>query len=183
MSSSHLERRFESYWTSHYPTIAQPMREYMFHPSKNWRFDYAWLNHMVALEIQGGTFVRGRHSRGAALSGEYEKINQASLMGWRIFYADTTMMALNRLPIIAEQLASVVSSPIFMGDLEKSRWIAIVRNLDPKDCFEWHGIEVNRVSATQYCVVKSGKIETFKRGKQTLERVRKTVVDHILGEK
>lgn len=34
------------------------------------------------MEIQGGIYVRGRHSRGAALEREYEKLNTLSQLGW-----------------------------------------------------------------------------------------------------
>ena len=183
MSDSHLERRFESYWLNHHPNAPQPVREFMFHPEKNWRFDFAWVNHMIALEIQGGTYSRGRHARGAAMRNDYEKLNAASSMGWRVFYADTTMMKLTILPKIAEQIAAIVSSPIFMGDLERSRWIAILRNLDPKGCFEWHGIQVNRPSPTQYCVMKNGQVTTFKRGKKRMSSIQSEVLDCILGAK
>jgi hypothetical protein len=181
MSSSHLERRFESYWMAQFPNVTQPVREYLFHSEKNWRFDFAWLNHMVALEIQGGTYTRGRHARGASMRKDYEKMNAAAGMGWRIFYADTTMLNPKTLPMIAAQIASVVHSPILMGDLERSRWIAILRNLDPHGCFEWHGIQVNRLNTSNYCVTKGGSTVTFKRGKKPLSSVRDEVLIHILG--
>lgn len=40
----------------------------------------------VAVEIQGGIWTRGRHTRGAALKLEWEKLNTAAVMGWRILY-------------------------------------------------------------------------------------------------
>jgi hypothetical protein len=60
--------------------------EYRFHPTRRWRFDFAWPFEQVALEVQGGIFVRGRHSRGAALLAEWVKLNTAATMGWRILY-------------------------------------------------------------------------------------------------
>lgn len=60
--------------------------EYRFAPPRRWRFDYAWVDEKVALEVQGGLFVAGRHSRGAALLKEHEKLNTAAAMGWRVIY-------------------------------------------------------------------------------------------------
>lgn len=66
--------------------IPAPLYEYRFHPTRKWRFDLAWPMHKVAVEIQGGIFVAGRHSRGAALLKEWEKLNTAAMLGWRILY-------------------------------------------------------------------------------------------------
>lgn len=45
-----------------------------------------WDRVKIALEVQGGIFVNGRHSRGAALLKEWEKLNTAAEMGFRIIY-------------------------------------------------------------------------------------------------
>ena len=39
-------------------------KEFSFHPERRWRFDYAWPALKVALEIHGGVFTNGRHTRG-----------------------------------------------------------------------------------------------------------------------
>lgn len=55
---------------------------------RKWRFDFAWPEQMVALEVQGGIWTRGRHTRGAALKLEWEKLNTAAIMGWRILFCE-----------------------------------------------------------------------------------------------
>lgn len=75
-------------------------REYTFHPTRKYRFDYAWPDHRVALEIQGGTYKvkkdgakeQGAHSRGRRQRSDFEKCNAAVLLHWRLFYADTDMV-------------------------------------------------------------------------------------------
>jgi hypothetical protein len=62
-----------------YPT---PVGEYVFAPPRRWRFDLAWPTQKIAIEVQGGLFVAGRHQRAAALPREYEKLNAANLRGW-----------------------------------------------------------------------------------------------------
>lgn len=64
--------------------IERPVPEHKFHPERKWRFDYAWLEQKVALEVEGGTFIQGRHSRGAGMGKDMEKYNTAAVMGWRI---------------------------------------------------------------------------------------------------
>lgn len=69
--------------------LPRPIPEYRFSPPRKWRFDYAWpavQGGGLALEVQGGLFVAGRHSRGAALLKEHEKLNEACAQGWGILY-------------------------------------------------------------------------------------------------
>jgi hypothetical protein len=79
--------------------ISRHIAEFKFHPTRKWRFDFAWPSQSnnpsiqqsdsgggVALEVQGGLWTRGRHTRGAALLNEHEKLNAAAVMGWRILY-------------------------------------------------------------------------------------------------
>lgn len=46
----------------------------------------AWPDYRLAIEVQGGVFVRGRHTRGAALLKEWEKLNHAAMLGWRVMF-------------------------------------------------------------------------------------------------
>lgn len=67
--------------------IPPSVKEYAFAaPARKWRFDHAWIDAKVALEIQGGLFRGGRHVRGAALLKEHEKLNAAAIAGWRLLY-------------------------------------------------------------------------------------------------
>ena len=58
--------------------------EHRFHSFRRWRFDFAFIKEKVAIEVQGGIHVNGRHNRGAALEKEYEKLNEAVILGWRV---------------------------------------------------------------------------------------------------
>ena len=66
--------------------LPRPVFEYCFHPTRKWRLDIAWPEERVVLEVQGGIFIQGRHSRGAALLKEWEKLNTLAGMGWRVLY-------------------------------------------------------------------------------------------------
>lgn len=63
-----------------------PTAEYRFHPARRWRFDWAWSEAKVALEVDGGNFIGGAHVRGTRIMKTHEKINSAASMGWRILY-------------------------------------------------------------------------------------------------
>lgn len=59
-------------------------REYRFHPVRRWRFDFAIPEEKIAIEIEGGVWTRGRHTRGAGYTADLEKYNTATVMGWRV---------------------------------------------------------------------------------------------------
>lgn len=60
------------------------VEELVFHPDRRWRFDFAWPEKMVALEVQGGIFSRGRHARPRGILQDYEKFSEAAIAGWRV---------------------------------------------------------------------------------------------------
>lgn len=65
--------------------LPNPAFEVVFHPERKWRFDLLWEGR-VAAEIQGGLFTQGRHVRGRALLDEYEKLNEAAILGYRVLF-------------------------------------------------------------------------------------------------
>lgn len=62
-----------------------PEREYKFHPVRKWRFDFAWADRRIAVEVEGAVWTGGRHTRGSGFTSDCEKYNQAALLGWRVF--------------------------------------------------------------------------------------------------
>lgn len=70
----------------HYAKLPAPEAEHQFHPTRKWRFDWAWPELKVAVEYQGGTFQDRRtgHSTVKGLSNDYEKLTEAALLGWRV---------------------------------------------------------------------------------------------------
>lgn len=71
----------------------KPIREYRFHPTRRWRFDFAWVGdpgceggwqNRTAVEIQGGIWTRGKHGRGSGIVKDYEKLNHAQADGWTV---------------------------------------------------------------------------------------------------
>lgn len=58
--------------------------EFKFHPERKWRFDFCFLRHKVAVEVEGGVWSNGRHTRGSGFIKDMEKYNAATELGWRI---------------------------------------------------------------------------------------------------
>lgn len=75
---------FEKILTS--MNLPAPIKEHQFNPDRKWRFDYAWPGQMVALEIEGGVWMKGKgaHSRPQGIVRDIEKYNSATVLGWRI---------------------------------------------------------------------------------------------------
>lgn len=85
-TKSHLETL--AAWTLKAHQIPDPVREHAFHPERKWRWDFCWVDHMVALEIEGGIWLpKGAHSGGMAITRDCEKSNEAQILGWTIIRA------------------------------------------------------------------------------------------------
>ena len=64
--------------------LGLPVAEYKFHPTRKWRFDYCWPDKKVALEVEGGVWTGGRHTRGSGFVRDILKYNSAAILGWRV---------------------------------------------------------------------------------------------------
>lgn len=58
---------------------------------KDWRFDFAWPASMLAVEVEGGIWTEGRHSRGQGFIDDCQKYNEATLLGWRVLRVTARM--------------------------------------------------------------------------------------------
>lgn len=84
--------------------LPDPVAEFRF-CERRWRFDWAWPDQKVALEIEGGVYARGRHTRGKGYENDCRKYNAALLQGWRVLRATTGMA-----PEIRDLLVSALKS-------------------------------------------------------------------------
>ena len=64
--------------------LPEPERETRFHPTRKWRFDFSWVDLKLACEVDGGTWTRGRHTRGFGYRLDCEKMNEAVILGWHV---------------------------------------------------------------------------------------------------
>lgn len=82
----------------------EPAREHRFHSTRRWRFDFAFPEVFLAIELNGAIFTEakaefaeqggklvavptlkaGRHSRGAGQLNDMEKLNAAIELGWSV---------------------------------------------------------------------------------------------------
>jgi hypothetical protein len=57
--------------------------------SKRYRADFAYIPSKVLIEIQGGTYNRGRHVTGSGYERDARKFNLATMGGWKVFLLTT----------------------------------------------------------------------------------------------
>lgn len=98
-SKSSMEHEFLALWTDlGGPDLEEELK---FHTSRKWRLDFCHLPSRVAIELEGGVYSRGRHTRGAGFVRDCEKYNAATRCGYTIFRLATGMVRVEHmLPII-----------------------------------------------------------------------------------
>lgn len=79
--------------------VPRPQPELRFHEVRKWRFDLAWPEHRVAVEVDGGVYAigedgqqGGRHQRPAGFENDCEKLSTAAAMGWRVLKVSPSMV-------------------------------------------------------------------------------------------
>ena len=63
-----------------------PIRQFHFHPVRQWRSDLAFPDHNLLIEVDGGEWVNGAHNRGAGSARDNEKDHAAIAMGYRVLH-------------------------------------------------------------------------------------------------
>lgn len=58
--------------------------EYKFHPKRKWKFDYCYTREKLAIEIEGGIWIRGRHNSPKGYKKDMDKYNKCEILGYRL---------------------------------------------------------------------------------------------------
>jgi hypothetical protein len=61
-------------------SLFHPMKQFKFHPERRWRFDLAWEDVKLAVELQGF----GSHTSAKGLIADTEKFCEAAKLGWTV---------------------------------------------------------------------------------------------------
>ena len=78
-------------------------------PGRLWRWDFAWPTQQVLVEVQGGTFARGRSAHtGASLQTDFEKNNAAVVAGWSVLYFTARDMTARTLPATVDIIRQAI---------------------------------------------------------------------------
>lgn len=84
MTDSHLEATLDFHIRA--VGLPAPVREYRFHETRKWRFDFAWPNLRVAAEVEGGTgrWAKSRHTSPKGFEDDCSKYNAATIAHWYV---------------------------------------------------------------------------------------------------
>jgi len=76
----------------HAMQLPLPDREFLFHPPRRWRVDFAWPSFWLLVEIEGLTRQGGRHQRIAGFEADAEKYGEAQRIGWTVLRLSPTQV-------------------------------------------------------------------------------------------
>jgi very-short-patch-repair endonuclease len=65
-------------------------REVCLIPGRKWRVDFLLGN--LVVEVEGGTWIQGRHNRGSSVEKDFEKYNALTLAGFSVLRFTTEMV-------------------------------------------------------------------------------------------
>lgn len=74
---------------------------------RDFRFDFAWPELRVAVEVDGGMYIKGGHTSGTGASRDREKDDQAMRLGWSIYRCTPAMIKRGRAVETIEILLSM----------------------------------------------------------------------------
>lgn len=63
--------------------------EFEFHPKRKWRADFHLIGKMILVEVEGGIWSGGRHTRAKGYLGDMEKYNAATMLGYQVIRFST----------------------------------------------------------------------------------------------
>ena len=72
--------------------LVAPDREHQFHPTRKWKFDFAWPPWKLAVEIEGLSRGKSRHTTFSGFREDCAKYNAAAILGWRVLRYSTEMV-------------------------------------------------------------------------------------------
>nr|WP_314137723.1 DUF559 domain-containing protein [Acinetobacter lwoffii] len=64
-------------------------QEFKFHPERKWKADFHLVGKKILVEVEGGIWSGGRHTRGKGYLGDMEKYNAATMMGYQVIRFST----------------------------------------------------------------------------------------------
>src|SRR5690606_35771287 len=64
-------------------------QEFKFHPERKWKADFHLVGKKILVEVEGGIWSSGRHTRGKGYIGDMEKYNAATMMGYQVIRFST----------------------------------------------------------------------------------------------
>jgi len=61
-----------------------PVHQFRFCPTRKWHADMAYPSAMLLIEVDGGAYTQGRHTRGKGFEEDCVKLSTAAALGYRV---------------------------------------------------------------------------------------------------
>lgn len=168
MSGTNVERSFDYhlgvYQNDHEIEMPAPVEQCRFSLDFKGRFDRAWVDKLVYVEISGGAWMSGAgdsaaggHVRGSGMQRDYEKHNLAAVAGWRSIYCIPNMFEDDPDKFFGIMF-DLLKQPLYAPDAEYSCWVSRIANLNEVDTtITSNGITVTRGKRNTFTLKLSGK--------------------------
>jgi hypothetical protein len=81
------------------------LREYRFDAKRLWRADYCIPDYKIIIEVEGGIWTNGRHTRSLGFLGDMEKYNAATLAGYRVYRVEPNKLMTDGIKLVRQTIA------------------------------------------------------------------------------
>ena len=99
------------------------IREFRFHPTRRWRFDFAHGTQLFAIEVEGLLYNRqGAHQTPAGVNRDCTKQAEAMLLGWRVLRVTPQMMRSGEALVYIEKFMRKGRIPRSAKDAPDATW-------------------------------------------------------------
>jgi very-short-patch-repair endonuclease len=99
------------------------------------RADFCWPEYNLLVEVNGGTWNGGRHTRGAGVERDYEKLNLAVLAGFRVLLFTSRQVRSGQAAEFLRRLLPVAELPPVQSSLHLSHTTLDGElSSDPREC-------------------------------------------------
>lgn len=105
-----LEQKFYTRFLQLGEGLPIPQEQYQPIKHRKWRCDFAWPAQKVIVEVEGGIFSEGRHSRGVGYSRDCDKYNTLQLDGWIVLRYTVLMIDNDPLKMIHDIRVAIESA-------------------------------------------------------------------------
>lgn len=89
--------------------------EHIFHPTRKWRLDFAYPTLRVGIEVHGGLWSKGAHSRPQGIINDMEKAGEAAVLGWQVIAGSGNCVSNGRLYDVTTRLLIARGYPRWLG--------------------------------------------------------------------
>lgn len=144
---------FRYVWKALAPDMPPFAFEYTFMPFRRWRFDCAWPPQRVAVEIEGGVYTRGRHTRASGFIEDIEKYNAAASYGWLLFRTTPQILENNPLQTVTPIKRVLAARAVLNPFLYPQPRYHVIAQIDKR----WRTFDHKGIQLAQHDTLKAAK--------------------------